>query len=148
NCNLDNVKCYGGTVKNAFGSTKGQMGIVSSLILAMIIGLSGCARAQDTPTAEKALRTDRNVLIVYLSRTNNTKAVAEMIRDEVGGTIAPIELEREYPADYRAIVDQVARENETGFLPTLKMRIENIEQYDTVFVGFPTWGMQLPPPVK
>ena len=124
------------------------MGILSSFIVALIVGLSGCAKAQETATAEKAVRTDRKVLIVYLSRTNNTKAVAEMIRDEVGGMLVPIELERDYPEDYKAIIDQVARENETGVLPPLKTRIENIEQYNTIFVGFPTWGMQLPPPVK
>src|SRR5690606_8460446 len=49
---------------------------------------------------------------------------------------------------YQAIVDQVAEENATGFLPPLKTKIDNIEKYDVVFVGFPTWGMQLPPPMK
>lgn len=45
-------------------------------------------------------------------------------------------------------MQQVARENETGYLPPLKTKIERIEQYDVVFLGFPTWGMQLPPPLK
>ena len=91
---------------------------------------------------------NKKILIVYLSRTSNTKAVAEFIRDEVGGDLVPIELEKPYPADYRTTVDQVAKENETGFLPPLKTRIDRIEQYDIVFVGFPTWGMQMPPPMK
>jgi flavodoxin len=91
---------------------------------------------------------ERKVLIVYLSRTSNTKAVAEFIHEEIGGTLVAIELERPYPDDYRTTVDQVARENETGYLPPLKTKIERIEQYDVVFIGFPTWGMQLPPPMK
>ncbi len=41
-----------------------------------------------------------------------------------------------------------ARENETGFLPPLKTSLDSIQKYDVVFLGFPTWGMQLPPPVK
>jgi flavodoxin-like protein len=45
-------------------------------------------------------------------------------------------------------VQQVVRENETGYLPPLKTKIERMEQYEFVFVGFPTWGMKLPPPVK
>jgi flavodoxin len=85
---------------------------------------------------------------VYLSRTNNTKAIAEFIHQNVGGTIVPLELERPYPADYKATVEQVARENEAGYLPPLRTKIDRIEQYDLVFLGFPTWGMQLPPPVK
>jgi flavodoxin len=85
--------------------------------------------------------------IVYLSRTNNTKAVAEMIHIEVGGDLIPLELQNPYPADYNAIVKQVSEENESGFLPPLKTKIE-LAQNDTIFLGFPTWGMQLPPPIK
>lgn len=29
-----------------------------------------------------------------------------------------------------------------------KQKIDSIEKYDVVFIGFPTWGMKLPPPVK
>src|SRR5512135_1847549 len=88
------------------------------------------------------------ILIVYLSRTNNTKAVAEIIHNIVGGTLIALELNNPYPENYRATVAQVANENETGFLPPLKTVIDSIEKYDIVFVGFPTWGMQLPPPMK
>jgi flavodoxin len=88
------------------------------------------------------------ILIVYLSRTNNTKAIAEIIHENIGGALVALELKTPYPEDYKTIVDQVARENETGFLPPLKTQIENIEKYDVVFVGFPTWGMQLPPPIQ
>jgi hypothetical protein len=35
-------------------------------------------------------------------------------------------------------VQQVARENEADYLPPLKTKIDRIEQYDVVFVGFPT----------
>jgi flavodoxin len=90
----------------------------------------------------------KKILIVYLSRTNNTKAVAEMIQQKVGGRMAALELEMPYPADYHMTVQQVVRENETGYLPPLKTKIEHIEVYDVVFLGFPTWDMQLPPPVK
>lgn len=88
------------------------------------------------------------VLIVYLSRTNNTKALAEIIHKQVGGKFVALELSTPYPANYQATVQQVARENESGFLPPLKTKIDSIQSYDVVFVGFPTWGMQLPPPMK
>jgi flavodoxin len=99
------------------------------------------------PKAEIAIRSGK-VLIVYLSRTNNTKAIAEIIHENVDGTLVALELENPYPENYKATVDQVAKENETGFLPPLKTKIDSIEKYDVVFVGFPTWGMQLPPPMK
>jgi flavodoxin len=88
------------------------------------------------------------VLIVYLSRTNNTKAIAEIIQRNTGGKLVALELEKPYPENYQATVQQVVRENETGYLPPLKTKIDSIRKYDVVFIGFPTWGMKLPPPMK
>ncbi len=105
--------------------------------------LSGCSKAQQ----EDSLPTGK-VLIVYLTRTNNTKAIAEIIGKETGGKVVALELQMPYPENYQATVQQVVRENETGFLPPLKTTIDSIEKYDVVFVGAPTWGMQLPPPMK
>ena len=109
---------------------------------------SGSSRAQQSPANSLRVPTEKNTLIVYLSRTNNTKAIAEIIHQRIRGTLVALELETPYPADYRTTVLQVVHENETGYLPPLKTKIDRIEQYDFVFLGFPTWGMQLPPPVK
>jgi len=87
-------------------------------------------------------------LIVYFSRTENTQVVAEIIQGLVGGTLMQIETKHPYPKDYKATVDQVAKENESGFQPELKTTVSNLDEYSTVYIGFPTWGMQLPPPVK
>ena len=92
-------------------------------------------------------QSSERTLIIYLSRTNNTKVLAEIIHQKVGGDLVALELENPYPDDYDAIVKQVAHENETGFLPPLKTKVD-MTRYNTIFVGFPTWGMQLPPPMK
>jgi flavodoxin len=113
--------------------------IISGLLL-----VSSCSEAQQPPID----KTGKEVLIVYLSRTNNTKAIAEMIHEQVGGKLVPLELQEPYPKDYQEIVDQVDHENEIGYLPPLKTKIDNIDQYDVVFLGFPTWDMQMPPPMK
>jgi len=115
----------------------------NALILSMIFGLSFtsvCSNAQ--------LISHKNILIVYLSRTNNTKAIAEIIQRNVGGTLIALELEKPYPENYQQTVKQVVKENETGYLPALKTKIDSIEKFDVVFVGFPTWDMKMPPPVK
>ena len=115
--------------------TFAQYIILTSLCL-LTVGSSG-----QIPSSEKTL-------IVYLSRTNNTRAVAEMIHVYVGGKLVALELQHPYPENYRQTVDQVVRENETGYLPPLKTTIDSIENFDVVFIGFPTWGMKMPPPVK
>ncbi len=118
------------------------------LILAICLVLCGCTAAQTPSTELDGVLKNKNVLIVYLSRTKNTKAVAEIIHKNIGGTLVELVLANPYPEDYKTIVEQVVKENATGFLPPLKTKIDNIEQYDVVFIGFPTWGMQLPPPMK
>lgn len=110
------------------------------LLIAAFSMLYSCSDAQ--------VNRNQKILIVYLSRTNNTKVIAEIIQAKVGGDLVVLELENPYPSDYKAIVAQVEKENESGYLPPLKTKIDSIEKYDVVFIGFPTWGMQLPPPMK
>ena len=120
------------------------------VILAFSLLISACSSPQvkDVNAKVDSSINPGKVLIVYLSRTNNTKAIAEIIQKNTGGSLVALELEKPYPENYQATVQQVARENETGYLPPLKTKIDSIEKYDVVFVGFPTWGMQLPPPMK
>lgn len=118
------------------------------LMMVFVCFSSFSSNAQQSSMAMQKLQSSKKILIVYLSRTNNTKAIAEIIHDKVGGDLVPIELEKPYPSVYKQIVEQVSQENDKGYLPPLKTKIGNIEEYNTVFVGFPTWGMQLPPPVK
>ncbi len=106
-----------------------------------IIMFCSCSNAQNSAS-------EKNILIVYLSRTNNTKAVAEMIHEKLGCDLVALEKKDPYPENYQEIVNQVARENDEGFLPELKTRIDNLKNYDTIFIGFPTWDMQMPPPMK
>jgi flavodoxin len=129
--------------------TRNLRGPLLALLLAFLVG-AALSRAQQ-PTGGQTSASDRgndSILIVYLSRTKNTEALARMINEFTGGRMVALELEKSYPEDYRAIVQQVDSENETGFLPSLKTKIENIASYRTVFVGFPTWDMTLPPPMK
>lgn len=123
---------------------------MTHMLLTFVLLISACSPSE-TKDASARVDTTLNsgkILIVYISRTNNTKAVAEIIQKNVGGKLVALELENPYPENYKAIVDQVARENETGFFPQLKTKVDSIEKYDVVFAGFPTWGMQLPPPMK
>lgn len=118
------------------------------LTIFLLTSLLGSCQTKTEANMENTEVPSEKILIVYLSRTKNTKAVAEMIMDQVGGTLVELELVTPYPENYRATVEQVAQENETGFLPALRTKITDLDQYDVVFLGFPTWGMQLPPPMK
>jgi len=123
---------------------------MTHMLLTFVLLVSGCSSSQmkdNDASMGTTLKSDK-VLIVYLSRTNNTKTIAEIIYKNAGGTLVALELEKPYPENYQATVQQVVKENETGYLPPLKTKIDSIQTYDVVFVGFPTWGMKLPPPMK
>ncbi|WP_276504543.1 flavodoxin family protein [Terrimonas pollutisoli] len=119
-------------------------------LLAFCLLISACSTSQtkDVNARMKSGLNSGKILIVYLSRTNNTKAIAEIIHKNVGGTLVALELEKPYPGNYQATVQQIVKENETGYLPPLKTKIDSIEKYDVVFLGFPTWDMKMPPPMK
>jgi len=119
-----------------------------ALLITMLFMSCTPAQQEDVNKSTPSNINPEKILIVYLSRTNNTKAVAQIIQKNVGGTLVALELETPYPEHYQTTVNQVAEENRTGFLPPLKTKIDSIQKYDVVFVGFPTWGMQLPPPMK
>lgn len=119
-----------------------ELGIVMSLFVA-------CANVKtELPEEPKITANGDSTLIVYLSRTRNTEVLAEIIQQNVGGRLVSLELVNPYPDDYNTTVSQVAEENRTGFLPPLETFVDSIEKYKLVFIGFPTWGMQLPPPIK
>lgn len=117
-----------------------------TLLITVLFGLISCSSKSQNTIAKNVNK--ENILIVYLSRTNNTKAIAEIIQKNVGGKLVALELQRPYPENYKATVQQVVDENASGYLPPLKTKIDSIEKYDIVFVGFPTWDMKMPPPMK
>ncbi|MBX2926060.1 MAG: flavodoxin [Chitinophagaceae bacterium] len=119
-----------------------------ALLITMLFMSCTPAQQEDISKETSSNINPERTLIVYLSRTNNTKAVAQIIQKNVGGTLVALELETPYPEHYQTTVNQVAEENRTGYLPPLKTKIDSIQNYNVVFVGFPTWGMQLPPPMK
>lgn len=122
---------------------------VLCIVTCLIASCTGFAAADEPAGAgESGAEQRESVLIVYLSRTDNTRAVAEIIHQRTGGDIAAIELQTPYPDDYRTTVKQVSDENASGYSPPLKPLPFEVSDYQHVFIGFPTWGMQLPPPLK
>jgi len=87
------------------------------------------------------------VLVVYFSRSGNTRRMANFIHQQVGGTLHEIQPEKPYPDSYNATVDQAKREIKAGHKPALRSTLDHIEAYDTIFVGSPNWWSTIAPPV-
>lgn len=101
-----------------------------------------------TSSSAASFLAGRKVLVAYYSRTGHTRAVAEKIHAQTGGDLVEIQTVTPYTDDYDALVAQNAEEQRTGFLPPLSTRIEDIAEYDIVFIGSPLWNVRLTPPVR
>jgi len=69
----------------------------------------------------------------------NTEIVAEFIQNAVGGDLFEIETVREYNADYYKCIDEAKDELRANERPELKKYLDNIDEYDNVFVCGPCW---------
>mgnify|MGYP004552161145 CR=1 FL=1 len=87
-------------------------------------------------------------IIVYFSYMGNTKKIAEMIYDKIGGDIVRIETVVPYSEDYNQVVAQGEDEVNRGFMPEIKPLDIRLDDYDTVILGTPVWWYTFAPAIK
>ncbi len=102
---------------------------------------------QETVDSSASETKEENILIAYFSQTGNTEKLAEDIHNSVGGDMFEITTVTPYPDDYNTLVDQARQEQDEDFRPELAAHIDNVEQYDIIFLGYPNWWSDLPMPV-
>ncbi len=88
-----------------------------------------------------------NQLIVYFSRTGTTERAAERIHELTGAQIVKIEAIESYPSSYEATLSRAERELDTKARPAITALVDHMDQYDTVYVGYPIWYGTAPMPV-
>ena len=94
----------------------------------------------ETPTAGDS----SSVLIAYFSWSGNTEQVAQIIQQETGGDLFEIAPAAPYTDDYNELLDIAQQEQSDNARPELAGQVENWEQYDTIFVGYPNWWSDAP----
>lgn len=88
-----------------------------------------------------------SVLVKNDVRYGNVEYVAQLIADVTGADLWRIETAHQYPLEHDALLDTAADEQDANARPVLVGTIENIEQYDRIFLGFPNWWYDLPMPL-
>ena len=107
------------------------------------------------PSENEPASDGNNILVAYFSRADenynvgtidvgNTQIVAEFIADEVGADSFHIETVTPYPADYDECCDVAKQELADKARPELSETVDNMEQYDIVFLGYPIWWGDMP----
>lgn len=85
-------------------------------------------------------------LVLYFSMSGNTETVAKVIHSKVGGDIVKLEVSQTYPSNYNDLVDYAQEEQRKNARPELKTKI-NLDDYDTIFLGYPNWWGDMPMPL-
>lgn len=89
-----------------------------------------------------------DILVVYFSCTGTTKGLAENIAAELGVDLYEIVPEQPYTDDDLNYNDSNSRSTkemeDTACRPVISGTVENMEQYDTIILGYPIWHGQAP----
>ena len=88
-----------------------------------------------------------SVLVKNDVRYGNVEYVAHLIADATDADLWRIETEHQYPLEHDALLDAAADEQDANARPVLVGTVENLEQYDRIFLGFPNWWYDLPMPL-
>ena len=138
------------------------MKIKFTLIAVIIIILAGIFIFKDSlggKTMSAQINSDDKVLVAYFSRTGeqygvgnitegNTAILAKMIAKKTNGDLFEIKVkEDKYPNTYNALVDFAKKEKQAGARPEIIGKVENFDDYDVVFIGYPNWWADMPMPV-
>lgn len=108
--------------------------------------------ASEEENSEETISTesteDTTILVAYFSATGNTKKVAEYAADAMGAALYQIVPEEPYTSedlDYGNDNSRTSAEmNDDSARPAISGNVENMEQYETIFLGYPIWWGQAP----
>ena len=113
--------------------------------------------ASDTQT-EAAAESGKKVLVAFFSRTGenygvgviekgNTRIIADMIAAEMDADTFEIARVTPYPEAYRDCTDEAQAEKAANARPELTATVDNFDDYDVIFLGYPIWWSDMPMPV-
>ncbi len=123
------------------------------LVIPVIILLSGLlflkvSADNSNATTKGVLMADKKVLTAYYSYSGNTKSIAQKIQKQIGGDLFEIKTVKAYPSNYNEVVEQAKKEKADDFKPELQAKVNNIKDYDVVFLGTPVWWYTMAPALK
>lgn len=116
-----------------------EAGAQSSLLVAYFSYAENAALPDDVDASASASIQPWNGAL-----TGNTGVVADMIAQATGADLFSIRTVEQYPDTYDATIDQGQQEQSDGARPELAIHLENLDSYDTIFLGFPNWWGDMP----
>ena len=112
------------------------------------------SQTDDTAQAEQT-EGGSNMLVAYFSlageqygvgvvEEGNTSIIAHMIAEQAGADLFEIEPETPYPTTYQGLLDVSQQEMRDNARPEIADTVDNMDDYDTIFIGYPNWWGDMP----
>ena len=137
-----------GACGNGEPSAEGNTGVDSSWEnVAESISKVPDDESSESNSENTYVNSESTVLIAYFSWSGNTKQLAEMIQEETGGELFEIEPETPYTDDINDLSGISLQEQRDNIRPALSSVVEDMSQYDVIFIGYPNWWNNMPMPV-
>ena len=115
-----------------------------TFIMAALLAISLSACSQSKKPEQKSMKT----LVAYFSATGVTKGAAQQLAQAAGGTLYEIQPEQPYTdadLDWRNKQSRSSVEmQDKSSRPAIKGKLDNMADYDIIFVGFPIWWYTCP----
>lgn len=77
----------------------------------------------------------------------NVQQLATWVQEETGGQLFSIQVKDPYPSDWDECLSRANEERRDDARPELVANVENIDEYDVVFLGYPNWWYGVPMPL-
>lgn len=90
-------------------------------------------------------------LVLYSSRSGNTERMAQTIQSTLDCDMIVVEPEMPYEDDYNAMLNRAQEELDAigqGNYPAISTSVENFDEYDIVFIGYPIWYSHMATPMQ
>ena len=91
-----------------------------------------------------AAAAENGVLVACFSWSGNTMTVAKTVTEVLGAELFEIKTATPYTDNYDAVLDVAKAEQNRKARPELATHVENMAQYNTVFIGYPCWWGTMP----
>lgn len=86
-------------------------------------------------------------VVVNGAVSGNVQFVANSIEKAVGGDLFVIKTVQPYPNTHRPLLETAQNEQKANARPRLAAHIPDLQNYDTIFLGYPIWWYDLPMPL-
>lgn len=104
-------------------------------------------QTKESEDGESVPSSEKDMIIVYFSYTNNTERVAELLKQKTGADIYEVEVAEPYSEGTQSVEERSKEERESGNLPELAGALPDLSAYETVLVGGPVWAYTVSTPL-